>query len=280
MKPPLNTGNPSLTSRNTSSLSRILALLKAHAPTRPSAREARLVLTARIAEGTLDSDESDSKLMEDKSRTKRRSEDEHADPRETYQKALKLLQDPLLPVRAHGLLLLRQLISSPARAIENEQEKAETEATIRALQPAVLSIFLQAIQEDDSYVFLNAVQGLAALVHAPGPGPNSKYGAGYEVLKALLGAYARGAEDLADDQLKSDRKSKGGEKSEATRKGGSLSEIDTRLRIGEALAVVVRRCGDALGVYGVFLYRPLYSTTHHSWYESGYAPSTPHFPLA
>lgn len=212
-----------------------------------------------MAEGTLDSSGS---TLKDKDRAKRRSEDEHTDPRETYQKALKLLQDPLLPVRAHGLLLLRQLVSSPACWNEDEHERADREATIRALHPAVLSIFLQAIQEDDSYVFLNAVQGLAALVHAPGPGPNSKYGTGYEVLKALLDAYARGAEDLADDQSESDRKPKGGEISEAKGKGRSISQIDTRLRIGEALAVVVRRCGDALGVYGEFFIPPPYSINH------------------
>ncbi|OJA14675.1 hypothetical protein AZE42_02399 [Rhizopogon vesiculosus] len=246
--------NPSLSPHNTPSLSMILALLEAHTPTRPSAREARLVLTARMAEGTLDSSP---KSTKNKGKAKDRSEDEDTDPRETYQKALKLLQDPLLPVRAHGLLLLRQLVSPPAHANEYERERAEREAIIRALQPAILSIFMQAIQEDDSYVFLNAVQGLAALVHAPGPAPNSKYGAGYEVLKSLLDVYARGAEDLADDRSESNRKPKDGETGKAKGKGKPMSEVDIRLRIGEALAVIVRRCGDSLGVYADTLLPPL-----------------------
>ncbi|KAG2118781.1 uncharacterized protein F5147DRAFT_602591, partial [Suillus discolor] len=244
--------NPSLTPNNAPSLTQILDLLKAHTPTRPSAREAQLVLTARMAEGALAASGS---APTNQGRSNGRSEDADADPRETYQKALKLLQDPLLPVRAHGLLLLRELVSSPARASKAERERLEKEATIRALHPAILSIFLQAIQEDDSYVFLNAVQGLAALVHAPGP--NSRSGAGNEVLKALLDAYARGAEDLADDKAESDTKPKDGEKGRT--KGKQISEVNTRLRIGEALAVVVRRCGDALGLYADTLLSPLLS---------------------
>lgn len=182
-----------------------------------------------------------------------RSGNGDTDPRETYQKALKLLQDPLLPVRAHGLLLLRELVSFPVVAREAERERLEKEAIIRVLHPAILSIFLQAIQEDDSYVYLNAVQGLAALVHAPGP--NSRSGPANEVLKALLDAYARGAEDIADENAESDKELKDSEKGRA--KGKRMSEVDTRLRIGEALAVVVRRCGDALVLCADTLLPPL-----------------------
>ncbi|KAG1820217.1 uncharacterized protein BJ212DRAFT_1338684 [Suillus subaureus] len=247
--------NPSLTPNNTPSLAPVLDFLKAHTPTRPSAREAQLVLTARMAEGALAALGSVPKNTKNKGKSNGQSEDDDTDPRETYQKALKLLQDPLLPVRAHGLLLLRELVSSPARASKAERERLEKEATIRALHPAILSIFLQAIQEDDSYVFLNAVQGLAALVHAPGP--NSRSGTGHEVLKALLDAYARGANDFADDEAESDKKPKDGERGKA--RGKRMSEVDTRLRIGEALAVVVRRCGDALGLYADTLLPPLLS---------------------
>ncbi|KIK48842.1 hypothetical protein CY34DRAFT_797626 [Suillus luteus UH-Slu-Lm8-n1] len=244
--------NPSLTPNNTSSLAPILDLLEAHTPTRPSAREARLVLTARMAEGALAASGSAPK---NKGRSNGQGGNDNTDPRETYQKALKLLQDPLLPVRAHGLLLLRELVSFPAIAKEAQRERLEKEAIIRALHPAILSIFLQAIQEDDSYVFLNAVQGLAALVHAPGP--NSGSNPGNEVLKALLDAYARGAEDIADEETEPDKKPKDGEKGRT--KGKRMSEVDTRLRIGEALAIVVRRCGDALVLCADTLLPPLLS---------------------
>ncbi|KAG2369832.1 hypothetical protein BDR07DRAFT_1604179 [Suillus spraguei] len=234
-------------------------LLKAHT-TRPSAREAQLVLMARTAEGALAASGLASENTRNKGRSHGRSEDDGADPRETYQKALKLLQDPLLPVRAHGLLLLRELVSSPARVSKAERDRVEKEATIRALRPAILSIFLQAIQEEDSYVFLNAVQGLAALVHAPDS--SSRSGAGNEVLKALLHAYARGAEDLADEEAGSDKKPKDGGKGKANDQ--RTREVDTRLRIGEALAVVVRRCGDALGLYADTLLPPLLSLFRES----------------
>lgn len=198
-----------------------------------------------MAEGALAASGSAPK---NKGRSNGQGGNDNTDPRETYQKALKLLQDPLLPVRAHGLLLLRELVSFPVIAKEAQRERLEKEAIIRALHPAILSIFLQAIQEDDSYVFLNAVQGLAALVHAPGP--NSRSNPGNEVLKALLDAYARGAEDIADEETESDKKPKDGEKGRT--KGKRMSEVDTRLRIGEALAIVVRRCGDALMLCGEF----------------------------
>ena len=89
---------------------------------RTLAREARMVMTARLA--------STSSTFDGKS-----SSADAPDPQETYQKALKLLQDPLLPVRAHGLLLLRQLVA-PAPGLS-------APALDRALVPGILAIFLQ-----------------------------------------------------------------------------------------------------------------------------------------
>jgi hypothetical protein len=122
-----------------------------------------------------------------------------------------LLQDPILPVRAHGLLLLRQLVSPPSA---QASDKARVD---QALVPAITSIFLQSVQDDDSYLFLNAVQGLAAMVDT----------FGRDVLKALVNEYANVLHKIELTQ----------------------SEVDTRLRVGEALGQVIRRCGDALGLY-------------------------------
>ena len=159
---------------------------------RTVAREARMVMTARLASTS------------GKQRT--RSDDEES-PQALYQQALKLLQDPILPVRAHGLLLLRSLVTKSRQEVDS------------ALIPAILSIFLQAVQDDESYLFLNAVQGLAAMVDS--------YGA--EVLKALIREYTDGLFNM----------------------GGSLSQhgLDIRVRVGEALGIVVRRVGTALGLY-------------------------------
>lgn len=156
------------------------------------------------------------------------------------QKALKLLQDPLLPVRAHGLLLLRQLVSarqpkSPSRASGLEEPVID-----RALVPAILSIFLQSVQDDDSYMYLNAVQGLAAMVD----------GFGRDVLKGLINTYTEGLEGLGGT-------------------GMTQQEVDVRTRVGEALGQVIRRCGEALPAYSNVLIPPLFQVMR-----------TSHFPTA
>lgn len=133
------------------------------------------------------------------------------DAQTRYQEALKLLKDPLLPVRAHGIFLLRQLVSPQSGASIADS----------ALVPGILSIFLQAIQDDDSYMFLNATQGLAGMVD----------GYGKEVLKALVREYSKSLDGLGAASM-------------------SQGELDTKTRIGEALGIVIGRCGDALGDYG------------------------------
>lgn len=198
--------NPNLSARNAPILNDIFSLLDSHTSgssltTAPLAREARMVMTARLASTS---------TTWPSSKTKEES------PQEIYQKALRLLQDSILPVRAHGLLLLRQLVSNHGRASDG------TSPEIAALIPAILSIFMQSVQEDDSYIFLNAVRGLAAMVDAFGK----------DVLSRLLETYTR---DLTHD--------------------GYLTkqEVDTRVRVGEALGQVIRRCGDALAAYGAHL---------------------------
>lgn len=132
-------------------------------------------------------------------------------PLEIYQKALKFLQDPILPVRAHGLLLLRQLASASTDSAKMDP----------ALVPAVLEIFVQAIQDDDSYIFLNGVQGLAALVD------------NYDrsILKRLVYDYTKHLDGLEAGNM-------------------TQQDVDTRIRLGEALSMVIRRCGETLGAAG------------------------------
>ncbi|KAF9055058.1 hypothetical protein BDZ89DRAFT_1055678 [Hymenopellis radicata] len=176
--------NPSLSARSAPILDEIFDLLDGAAPSLNSLiREARMVMTARLA-STSSSTTSDA---------------QKDDTVETYQRALKLLQDPILPVRAHGLLLLREL-------------KAPNEALV----PAILEIFMEAIQDDESYIYLNGVQGLAGMVDKHGK----------EVLTRLVGEYAKGLDGVWDK-----------------------ADVDKRVRIGEALGIVIKRSGRALGVY-------------------------------
>lgn len=150
------------------------------------------------------------------SRPSKTRDDGKETAQEIYQKSLKLLQDPILPVRAHGLLLLRQLVTPKPKS-------AQDSATVTdpALVPAILSIFLQSVQDDDSYIFLNAVQGLAAMVDTFGK----------EVLKGLLRDYSGGLDTMAADSM-------------------AQHDLDVRIRIGEALSTVIIRCGNTLGKYG------------------------------
>jgi hypothetical protein len=88
------------------------------------------------------------------------------------------------------------------------------------LTPAILSIFLQSIQDDDSYLFLNAVQGLAAMVDTYGK----------DVLRGLVKEYNQGLDGLGVTNI-------------------TQHDMDIRIRIGEALASVIKRCGAALPAY-------------------------------
>ncbi|CAD6887135.1 unnamed protein product [Tilletia laevis] len=164
-----------------------------------------------------------------------------------YQEALKLLQDPILPVRAHGLIILRELVSEsekrPSRTsaakkgtLIVDSEDAATgqgdDEDIRpevdeALLPAILDIFVQAIQDEESYLYLNAIQGLAAMAISGGT----------HVLRVLVGKYT-GADERAGRNAKQ-------------------AEVDRRLRIGEALLRVIQRCGAGLGPNVSIVVEPL-----------------------
>lgn len=169
---------------------------------RALSREARLVLISRRS------------MAESASPTTDAQRSTH----ETYQEALRLIQDPILPVRAHGLHMLRQLVVPP------KPPKGVPPAPLPDLDPAlvpgILDVFLQSVQEEDSFVFLNAVQGLSAMVDR----------LGREILQNLVRIYA-------------------------VESGGSIerAELDKKVRVGEALTQVVRRCGEALGLYGMLV---------------------------
>ncbi|EAU84761.2 hypothetical protein CC1G_00280 [Coprinopsis cinerea okayama7 len=167
---------------------------------RPLAREARMVITARSA--------SSSTMNQQPGKAEKEGS------QEKYQKALKLLQDPILPVRAHGLLLLRELVTVYSKGKGSKAGNIDP-----ALTPAILSIFLQSIQDEDSYIFLNGVQGLASMVD----------GFGSEVLANLVREYSDGLE----------------------RNGAFMTEqeLNNRVRVGEALGIVIKRCGTSLGKY-------------------------------
>ncbi|KAL4242026.1 Tango6 family protein [Abortiporus biennis] len=259
--------NPDLSAGTTPILNDIYSLLEpltkeplsssptsAASPTsiRAIAREARMVMTARLASSSITS----SSTSHSKRTLSAGDEEEEDKSTEIYQQALKLLQDPILPVRAHGLLLLRELFSSSAN--ENASSKGKKPKGKRrineALIPGILSIFLQSIQDDDSYIYLNAVQGLAAMVHGPSSSvssvtsTSSREGYGKEVLRGLVREYSNGLGLAGGGVI------------------GKMSkdELDVKIRIGEALGQVIRRCGDILPDYASIIIPTLLSIFHSS----------------
>ena len=165
---------------------------------RQASREASLVLTARLSAAAVASSQLDDSSERLKS------------GREKYQEALILLQDPLLPVRAQGLAMLRHLV----------EPDADSKAVVdEALIPAILDIFINSAQNEDSFIFLNAVKGLVATVQTFGK----------DVFKRLLDIYS--TEPYVSGIM-------------------NKQELDVKLRIGEALGEVVGSCGQSLGGYG------------------------------
>ncbi|PHZ07293.1 uncharacterized protein RHIMIDRAFT_209508 [Rhizopus microsporus ATCC 52813] len=119
--------------------------------------------------------------------------------KEKYREAMKSLQDDLLPIRAHGMGILKDMALAKDPLVSSGEGLSQ-----------LLDIFVRLIQDEDSYIYLNAVKGLSAMTDAYGN----------DIIKKLGDIYK-------------DKNQK----------------LDNRLRIGEALLQTVQRCGDALGKY-------------------------------
>ena len=142
--------------------------------------------------------------------------------RETYTLALSYLQDPLIPVRAHGLHLLRELIlsSSPVINIQN-----------------TLAQLINQLKDDDSFVYLNIVKCLSALTERHSG----------TVTRMLVEAYLddddekRGREG-GKEKLSLDERLRLGEALLATvqRLGGALVGETARV-VGEGMITLVSR---------------------------------------
>lgn len=193
-------------------LDKIDTLLDSGSPeVRALSKEAKLVLLARRNSVRGSGPSQGSSQAQPTSETSAKAL-EYVQAQETYQEALRLLQDPILPVRAHGLVLLRRLVSDDAK--QGGQAVARFDP---ALVPAILDIFLHAVQDEESYLYLNAVQGLSALASSGGG----------QTIARLVGIYIGRDDGLASQRL-------------------PAREVEKRLRVGEALLQVVQRCADAL----------------------------------
>lgn len=200
-------GNPTVTLQNTPMLHVLRAKIEhlrdaPNGDVRSLSQEVVLVLTAREKQTAPSTEAAEQPKYLD-----------------VYQEALRYLQDPIIPVRAHGLHLLAQLVSKDTRDVSYGNTLDP------ALLPAIFDIFVHAIQDEESFLYLNAVKGLAQMTAHWRDA----------TLRPLIALYV------------------GGEKTEismtrALAYGQELSqrETDKRLRIGEAILQVLQHCGEAI----------------------------------
>ncbi|KAJ3171934.1 transmembrane and coiled-coil domains-containing protein 7 [Geranomyces variabilis] len=129
-----------ITSEMQASFKDILVILQTHsthenAEIRELARELRVLIVTRGTSLT-DFSDADSKAL-------------HT-AQETLDEALKELGDDLVPVRAHGMHLIRGLVLSK-------------DPVLRERLAEVTGIFLDQLKDEDSFIYLNAVKGLSSL---------------------------------------------------------------------------------------------------------------------
>lgn len=108
---------------------------------------------------------------------------------EMYKKAMTYITDPLVPIRAQGLSILRDLILKNSMAINTD---------------VVLGQLIGLLQDEDSYVYLNAIKSIQTLADIHG----------HQITQKLISEYT------------------------------AHTSIESKLRIAETLAGVIRRMGE------------------------------------
>ncbi|CAG8442579.1 10649_t:CDS:2 [Acaulospora colombiana] len=116
-----------------------------------------------------------------------------------FQEALEALQDEILPIKARGITMLKEMVLEKD-VVMNEGENLDR----------VFDIFIQMVQDDESFIYFNAIKGLSSLTDVHGE----------VIIRKLMKIYSDAGQNL-----------------------------DNRLRVGEAILQTVQRCGDALGKY-------------------------------
>ncbi|KAJ1985065.1 hypothetical protein H4R34_000242 [Dimargaris verticillata] len=144
--------------------------------------------------------------------------------RDKYQQAMDALEDDILPIRAHGLAILRDMALAQDPFLTDSSGTDGSETTARLDQ--VFDLFLQMVQQEDSYLYLNGVKCLSALTDVQGLRFIPKLTAVYSAIQA-------------PEQQRS--------------LSAPPATVDFRLRVGEALLQTVQRAGQALGRYAHLL---------------------------
>ncbi|KAH1010003.1 transport and Golgi organization protein 6 homolog [Dendroctonus ponderosae] len=85
--------------------------------------------------------------------TTRKNTENLTDDRLKFDTILKQIYDPLLPVRGHALLTLRKLVENRETLVKDRKQ-------------AILTIFRENLNNQDSFIYLNAIEGVAALCNS------------------------------------------------------------------------------------------------------------------
>ena len=134
-----------------------------------------------------------------------------------FQSALKEVQDILLPIRGHGVQILSKLVRS---------KDPETLANVSKL----LTIFQEQLKSTDSYVYLRAINGLAALASVK---PDN-------IIPLLCHEFSCLATGKQQSQQKSSTCCHGNSE-------GSGNEV--AVKVGEVLVKVAKECNEMLPRY-------------------------------
>eukprot|EP00095_Tigriopus_kingsejongensis_P012027 maker-scaffold593_size129216-snap-gene-0.30 protein:Tk12027 transcript:maker-scaffold593_size129216-snap-gene-0.30-mRNA-1 annotation:"transmembrane and coiled-coil domain-containing protein 7" len=137
-----------------------------------------------------------------------------------YEEALQALADPLLPVRGHGLIALTRLIEE------------RNEVTLRSIKKVIV-IFQDNLEDDDTYIYLQAINGLVACANYNPP----------VVIDLMTKEFA-----LLDDRKFS---------------GGGDKAVELRTKVGEALVRVTKDLNELTPHYKNQLLNPFLSQMNH-----------------
>nr|KAJ3419738.1 transmembrane and coiled-coil domains-containing protein 7 [Polyrhizophydium stewartii] len=164
---------------------------------RAASREIRAAMAARLAPANVGPSSSQDTLSSTAQDAAAMAAEKKA--RDQFREALKNLGDELLPVRAFGMSVLRQLV-------------LDRSAVARENLESIISIFLDLVEDEDSFIYLNAVKGLSALTDVYAPQTLSRIAKRYMDKESLT--------------------------------------LDYRVRIGEALMQTIHRSGQVFPKHG------------------------------
>lgn len=164
----------------------------------------------------------------------------------SFKAALQDVKDPLLPIRAHGIIALAHLA------------KARDQETMEHFED-LTTIFHENLRHEDSYLYLAAVKGLVALGHVK-PGL---------VLPLLCREYAqfesksRGEKPYSSFNKETGVLLKTDSTTDTVHKRERAS-VELLLKVGQALVGVANDCGSTLPGYADLLLSSILSNTRHN----------------